>query len=177
MSNKIKSKNSEIEKILEMLEVCGNQRMFKDIDPRELGANYDKQSDPERKQYFVWYLRKMGYENIVTPNDEYNIYDISATKGGKQYIFELKRRSCLSTDYNDTIISMYKYRMLESFYNAGYTVKIVNLFKDCIHIHNWDSPSEFQDHFAQVTNDNKDTKVRKVLVSYKNSNDSKYIYL
>lgn len=176
-NNKIRSKNNELEQILTILETFADQRAFADLDPRDFGANYDKQTDPEKKEYFVYWLRKNGYENIVTPKDEYCIYDISATKGGKQYIFELKKRTCLSTDYGDTIISMYKYRMLESFHNAGYKVKVVNLFKDCIHIHDWDSPKEFQDHYAQKTNNWNRSKTRKILVSYKNSKDSKYIYL
>lgn len=176
MDNKIRSKNNEVEKILEMLEVCGNQRMFADIDPRDLGADYDKQTDPEKKEYFVQWLRKEGYTNIAVPKDEYNIYDISAVKGGKQYIFELKLRSCLSTTFNDSIIEIPKYNMLKAFSNTGYEVRIVNLFVDCIHIHNMLSEREYQDHWAQKTNNWDRTKTKKILVSYKNTEETKFQY-
>lgn len=175
--NKIKSSNDELKAILTLLEIEGNNLTFSKLDPRDFGANYDRVDDPEKKGYFEWWLMQNGYKNIAIPKDEYNIYDISAEKDGETYIFELKVRPCKSTDFGDTIIELPKYNMLKVFSNTGYKVKIVNFFEDCIHIHDHLSPHTFEDHYAQKTNTDKYNKVKKTLVSYKNTADSKYIYL
>lgn len=126
--------------------------------------------DSEGKEVWMRYLMKQGYENIVIPRDEYNIYDMSAEKGGKTYIFELKKRPCKSTAFNDNIIELQKFHMLKSFSNTGYPTKIVNIFEDCIYINDLNTEHEFQDHFAQRTNNWNRDKIKKVLVSYKHEN-------
>lgn len=175
--NNVKSSNDELKAILTLLEIEGNNLTFSKFDPKDFGANYDRVDDPEKKGYFEWWLMQNGYKNIATPKDEYNIYDISAEKDGETYIFELKNRDCKSTDFGDTIIELPKYNMLKVFSNTGYKVKIVNFFEDCIHIHDHLSPHTFEDHYAQKTNNWCRDKIKKTLVSYKNTPDSLYPYI
>ena len=76
--NKIKSSNDELEAILTLLEIEGNNLTFSKFDPKDFGANYDRVDDPEKKGYFEWWLMQNGYKNIAIPKDEYNTYYIKA---------------------------------------------------------------------------------------------------
>ena len=129
--------------------------------------------DPEGKEVWMRYLMKQGYKNIIIPSNEYNIYDMSAEKDGKTYIFELKKRPCKSTAFNDNIIELQKFHMLKCFSNTGYPTKIVNIFEDCVYVNDLETKHEFQDHLAQKTNNWCRDKVKKVLVSYKHENCTK----
>lgn len=139
----------------------------------EIHSLINKTTDPEGIQWFKEWLDRKGFTNITIPQNEFSYYDIEADKGDKHYIFELKSRPCTSYAFNDSIIELQKFNILKQFSGEKY---VVNFFTDCFHIHELGSQHEFQDHFAQATNNWNRNKIRKVLVSYKNTNKSRKEY-
>lgn len=130
-------------------------------------------TDPEGVLWFKSYLESKHFENIHIPEDKFSPYDIEADKDGKHYIFEIKNRSCTSTTWNDSIIESTKFNVLHHLKGEKY---VVNLFTDCFHIHNLESEHEEQHHMCQKTNNWNRNKVHKILISYKNTQQSKREY-
>lgn len=130
-------------------------------------------NDTEKKLYFKEYLESQGFTNIDIPSDPYCIYDISGTLDNTEYYYELKVRSVTSTQYGDSIIELSKYNNLKGLQSPVY---VVNFFTDCFHIHPLLSEHENQDHYCQKTNNWDRHKIRKVLISYKNTNKSRREY-
>lgn len=129
-------------------------------------------NDPEGLIFFKNYLQNHHFTDIIIPEDEYNSYDIEGVYNGKKYRFEIKLRPIKSTQWNDSIIELYKYNILSVFDD----VYIVNLFTDCFHIHPLRSEHELQTHQAQRTNNWSKDKIKKILVSYKNTNKTMRSY-
>lgn len=139
----------------------------------EIQNPINKTTDPEGKIWFSGWLESKHFTNITIPEDPHCYYDIEADKGDKHYIFELKSRPCTSYAFNDSIIELQKFNILKQFNGEKY---LVTFFTDCFHIHELGSEHTFQDHFAQATNNWNRNKIRKVLVSYKNTNKTRNEY-
>lgn len=130
-------------------------------------------NDPEGIYWFKEYLERHHFTNINIPDNQYCSFDIEADYRDKHYIFELKNRPCTSTAWNDSIIELSKFNILHHLDGEKY---IVNFFTDCWHIHNLESEHEEQHHFCQKTNNWSRNKVRKILISYKNTNKTRREY-
>lgn len=132
----------------------------------------DIKNDPEGKEFFKRYLQSNGFEDINTTS-KMAFYDMYAKKDGITYFFELKYRPITSTQWGDSIIESIKYDKLKT---LGDNVYVVNFFTDCFHIHKLDSQYQLQEWMCQKTNNWDRHKVRKVLVSYTNTDKTRRGY-
>lgn len=139
----------------------------------EIHNPINKTTDPEGKIWFSEWLDKKHFTNITIPTDPHCYYDIEADKDGKHYIFEIKNRPCSSVAWGDSIIELSKFNILKTFSGEKY---IVNFFTDCFHLHHLESDHQLQNRFCQRTNNWDRNKIKKVLVSYKNTNKTKHEY-
>ena len=184
MSNKIRSKNSEMEKILTLLETMAEEGLTKHMNPEDFGVDsiyYYKKSndDPERKHFFKKWLKDRGYRDVTIIDWKYSPYDIYAKDAqGNDCVYELKCRDkyndTSSTDYGDSIIDENKYNELSQ---LPYKVYIVNFFTDAFYIHSLDSECESQHYPRCRANMDWDRHiVSKYIVSYNNKNGKRYEY-
>lgn len=135
------------------------------------------ESDLENKILFTRYLEKRGFK-VIEPNNPMQYFDLIGIKDGIHYVFELKRRWFDSTQYGDTIVELNKITKLKQLdFEKGTKSYVVNLFKDCFHIHSIDEMVDIQVHQSpKSTYLENNTPIIKLFVSYKNTDKSRREY-
>lgn len=135
------------------------------------------ETDLEYKGLFTKYLQKRGFE-VIEPTNPISFFDLLAVKDNKYYVFELKRRWCDSNKFGDSIVELNKLTNLKKIdYEKNTKSFVVNLFKDCFHIHSIDEMVDIQVHKAPKTTYLEDgSPIIKMFASWKNTNKSKRFY-
>lgn len=84
----------------------------------------DKKTDDDSLRYFMEYLSRRDYINIVNNNDTDIMadIDIEADRYGEHYYFELKRRRCYTYTYPTAILSKTKYDKLKAVEGKSYYI-------------------------------------------------------
>lgn len=136
-------------------------------------------TEKESIDFFVSFLEEKGFYSINATQSEnqFSYYDIEAELNSKKWRFELKNRSerLKSTDFNDSIMEVYKYKKFkeeEDEYDYG---RIVSFFNDCFTISDVFNPIGIEKRMAKKSTyfDDK-TIVEKKYITYEQERKFNY---
>lgn len=136
-------------------------------------------TEKESIDFFVSFLEEKGFYSINATQSEnqFSYYDIEAELNSKKWRFELKNRSerLKSTDFNDSIMEVYKYKKFKEEENEYDYGRIVSFFNDCFTISDVFNPIGIEKRMAKKSTyfDDK-TIVEKNYITYKQERKFNY---
>lgn len=136
-------------------------------------------TENESIDYFVSFLKNKGFYSINATQSEnqFSYYDIEAELNSKKWRFELKNRSerLKSTDFNDSIMEVYKYKKFKEEKDEYDYGRIVSFFNDCFTISDVFNPIGIEKRMAKKSTyfDDK-TIVEKNYITYKQERKFNY---
>ena len=136
-------------------------------------------TEKESIDFFVSFLEEKGFYSINATQSEnqFSYYDIEAELNSKKWRFELKNRSerLKSTDFNDSIMEVYKYKKFKEEKDEYDYGRIVSFFNDCFTISDVFNPIGIEKRMAKKSTyfDDK-TIVEKNYITYEQERKFNY---